>query len=833
MGGIALSNWTGPQEHPAGLLAGALVVTAAVAVLVSRRFPAISRHVATVVLALLAGAAGYQRHQVAITLPAQHVAYMLDAEPMLTRIVGEISTTPVTQAAEKHNPYLPYQPPPRTRFVLAAHALCTTEPATPTCGYVRVTVETDALAAGLGDVVELTGKLYRPRGPRNPGEPDWPQAQRLQGIHAGLSVEGNELVRKLAREGALHRRALARIRGCVRSVLFEPYAHVEADPATRLLDALVLGQRSAPTRALNEAFVRTGAVHFLAVSGFHVGVLAWVVWMFVRRVLRRAATPAALATTIVLIIYAIVAEHNAPILRAVTMGVLACLALLLRRPLCVINWLALATLCVLTVNPLELFRPGFQLSFLQVLVLLTLVPATFRMLMRRRADEPPTEAETLHALVWQKAGHWLAGLAMVCLVAWATSLPLVMYHFGRFSAWGWLFCMLLSPLVIITIVLGFVTIITAPAGPLATAVGHLLRWSTGGLLATVDRLAQVPGTLVEVRQPPLWLVALSYAALAWLVYFARRTHSEADIAASPSRPRRKVLVLVLLPALVVTGWLGWYHAPRPQDKACTLHVLAVGSGSASVLVTPDHTAAVFDAGTMGNWDVGLATARALDALRVRRLETVTISHANFDHFSGVHTLLERYTPGSLCTNPYLPSERAQKQSARQFFALLPPGTPPPEALRAGDERELGAALIEVLWPPDGIDDWEANDRSLVLRVRAFGRTILIPGDIERAGLRGLLAAERDGRVVLKSDVLIAPHHGSVIKRDTAAFYAAVAPEVVVVSTSKPRPKLAELLSETLPPTCRLVSTREAGAVAIRITRTGELRAETPYAQADE
>ena len=100
------------------------------------------------------------------------------------------------------------------------------------------------------------------------------------------------------------------------------------------------------------------------------------------------------------------------------------------------------------------------------------------------------------------------------------------------------------------------------------------------------------------------------------------------------------------------------------------------------------------------------------------------------------------------------------------------------------------------------------------------------GDIERNAIRALLSAHDDGRIDLRCDVLIAPHHGSVIAGDTAAFYAAVSPTVIVVSTAKERPRLAPLVRETLGNSCRLISTRDVGAVTVRITPAGELLVDT-------
>ncbi|MFQ5807294.1 MAG: ComEC/Rec2 family competence protein, partial [Phycisphaerae bacterium] len=352
---------------------------------------------------------GYARHQAAIRLPSNHVAHLATDEPLLTRLAGRIVTQPTTFPADTRNPFLPFDPSPRTRFVLAASELRTTDPPTPISGYVRVGVEAEGIEARMGDAVVVTGRLYRPRGPRNPGETDWARWNRSQNIYAGLSVDGAVYVQRIEEGGSTVRGLIGSLRAKAQSLLFEPFTQIESDQSMRLLDAMVLGHRSAAGRVLNEAFLRTGTIHFLTVSGFHVGVLAGSVWLLVRRLSRRGPRTAALITMIVIALYALIVEHNAAILRAATMGILLCVAQLTRRPFCGLNWLAFSALCILAYNPLELFRAGFQLSFVQVLALLTIVPRLYRLVVRRRtADEVPPDADTYPRLIAQRLWRWVA-----------------------------------------------------------------------------------------------------------------------------------------------------------------------------------------------------------------------------------------------------------------------------------------------------------------------------------------------------------------------------------------------------------------------------------------
>jgi competence protein ComEC len=327
------------------------------------------------------------------------------------------------------------------------------------------------------------------------------------------------------------------------------------------------------------------------------------------------------------------------------------------------------------------------------------------------------------------------------------------------------------------------------------------------------------------------LVVSTYGVLL-LLLVTRRARS--DPTRTP-RPRRAPLVhgVTLLritsAALVAIAWTGWTILPAGQGTGHAFHVLAAGNGGAMLLATPNGSAAVFDVGTDTNSDVGEATANALRALGIRRVDAVVISHGNIDHYSGLPTLMRRIPVERWLTNAHFAGQDDPRGPLQELLGHLPRRDLLPAALHAGDSLQVGDVELDVLWPPADLDEtWSVNDRSLVLRADIRGCTVLLTGDIETSALSALLAAEREGRVDLKADVLIAPHHGQVIPRVTADFLAAVAPRVVIASTRTPRPKLEALVAETLGEVARALLTVEAGAVVVRVGPDGQFATETPY-----
>jgi competence protein ComEC len=848
MAGIWLSDAVGPLTaswRNAIIMLPAIALAALLSVL-WRRAP---RHVLLVLISVIAATAGLARHQQVYDRPPHHIAHALADEPVLTRLVGRIVTTPIERPPLKLNPFLPFNPAPRTQFVLAVEELRTTDPPVRATGNLRVSIDASTHSLYLGQRVQLTGRIWRLFGPQNPGQVDWSRWYRHQGIDAGMTVEGIVHIMPLPDPIAWWPRLVTGLRQTVQSLLYEPYADLDTDEFARLLDVMILGQRSTADRALNEAFLRAGGMQFLAVSGFNVMVLALAAWWVVRLLPGTGVRLAATAAILAIFTFTLVTEPNAPILRGATGVALLVVAWAIGRPVCALNSLSLAGVGILLSSPNELFRAAFQLTFVQVAVLIVVVPRVYGWVFRRHRDEMPAaaEAQTVRRLALRVVIRWTAELALVCLCMWASALPLVLWHFGRFTPWGWLGSLLLTPLVIwITVLslaataakallallatlLGLVLQRSIDLLPLlGTALGFMLLRSTDALLWSVRLFEHLPGAIIDCQPPPAWLVAASYVALFMLV-----VPGNASGSAQGPRPRRPIRGLTLVKinavALLLLAWLGWIILPASRGVGHAVHVLAAGDGNAILLTAPDGSAAVLDVGTDTNSDIGETAARALRAVGVRRVDDVLVSHANLDHYSGLPTLLDRLPVERWLTNAYFASQCAAG-APEELLARLPPLHRQPGGLHAGDQLRIGDATLDVLWPPEGLGEtWTVNDRSLAIRVTADGQTLLLTGDLEARGLSALLTAEQCGQVSLRADVLIAPHHGQVLPGVTERFYAAVSPRVVIVSTRTPRPKLAALVADTLGPTARVLLTGEVGAVTVRISPAGELFLETPCA----
>lgn len=726
---------------------------------------------------IVAGAAvGALLHDTAMRRwPAEHIVRYVRRDPPPVRLVGTVVTTPQTRERNAGAVWFPELP--STRFVVQADHFVTREEPVPVAGLVSVIVREPALAVGAGDRIDLHGRLRHVAPPSNPGSNDWRLAKRRNGILVEMSCRRADDVRVLAPEASRWLAGLTRARLRARSAMLDNTYSPDV-PGSGFLSAMILGQRSEIDPALNEAFIRSGTVHYLSVSGAHVGMLVGTVWgagLLLGAGRRRCAAVAMVLATA----YAVLAEPSPPIVRAAIMTDLACVALLLRRPLRVANWLALSALILLVMQPTNLFNAGFQLSYVTLLTIIYVPPRIHEAAGRWYRKIIPARDPLLSPEIQQRIGmqppphRWTAALShlgwlfSVSISAWAVGGLLATHHFHQFQLWGWLNTVVLVPLIWLVMMLGLIKTVLAAFVPLlAKLLGYPLVILTDLLIGLVEAMAALPGSGVATPAVSATVVAIGLLAIAtWTLRPYLRWSADAT--------RMGLLVSAIV--------LAWATAPRGPSNSFTLHALSVGSGTAVVIELPDGKTLLYDIGSfppydLERWTVGPLLARDHCA----RIDAVLLSHANLDHYGGMFDLLARRSVRAVVTTPHFEHAALERSTSRRLIDTFRQDGLRWHILSAGDRlTATGEVDFDILWPIEAeIAPADSNDTSMVVRMSCRGIRILLTGDIEEYAMGHLLASSD-----LRADVLLLPHHGSV-ESNTAAFIRAVDPAFCIRSTGR-------------------------------------------------
>ncbi len=202
------------------------------------------------------------------------------------------------------------------------------------------------------------------------------------------------------------------------------------DPALTIIQALLLGDRSGMDRELQDSFIKSGAIHLLAVSGLHVGVLYMLLGSFLSLFFKPSNVISILFSLGFLFSYAFITGFSPSVSRAALMFAVIHIGRATNRNTNIYNSLAVSASLLLIINPLFLYHVGFWLSHLAVLGIVAFYPLINGLL-------------TFRFVVWRH----LWSLMAVSLAAQITTWPVSLYTFGAFPTWFLLSNLLMLPLV--------------------------------------------------------------------------------------------------------------------------------------------------------------------------------------------------------------------------------------------------------------------------------------------------------------------------------------------------------------------------------------------------
>ena len=726
------------------------------------------------------------------------LAAWMDDEPVLVRVQGEAMAAPELRDRTAGSLGLFDYRPPATYFPMRVDALIGPDGSS-TSVRTKLYVRVDEAVAPfrVGDHLDATGWLHQVGAPLNPGEMDFRRYARALGQAGLLTVERRELlIVSLTAQPSLRSKLLNwrdALRQRASGWLLSNLPDTERTQRDALLAALLLGQRGADLTGLGESFRRVGLAHLLAISGFHLGVLAGFVLLLARLSGRTHRWHGWLVIATVLM-YLILVEVRMPVLRAGVMTIAASLALVFGRRLRVRGLIALSAILLLLWRPDQLFTPGFQLSYAVVLGLIHLQPV----LRQRWFGAPDQLAESASQMV----GQWLRTAFAVAMTAWLIATPIQMYHFGSMSPLGVPLTMVALPLVALLLALGYVKIVLAILLPSASLLlGVLLAIGTEVLIVIVQTIDTVPGSVVRVPYP--WAV-WSLLALAWIYWWVMR---------DGWRERRVQWVT----AAVLVIWLLWPMLPVGRNPALRIDMLAVGDGSCYV-VRSGRSTVIFDAGSSDDLDAGRRLiVPAMRRLGVRRIDAVVISHPNLDHYSAALELVDDFGVDTVLVTPQL-FEQAQADPFGPVAYLLQELTDrfvSVSSVSKGEVRTFGQASWSWLHPQSDQSYERVNDGSMVVRIEAADRRVLLCGDIQRRAMSSLM----DGDDFLEADIVELPHHGS-HHNLAQTFISTVNPQIVLQSTGWSRWR-RDRWADTLMGATRLVTARD-GACWVEIDDRGAI-----------
>ncbi|NCC09072.1 MAG: ComEC family competence protein [Bacteroidia bacterium] len=350
-----------------------------------------------------------------------------------------------------------------------------------------------------------------------------------------------------------------------------------------VLAALTVGYKEELSTDVREQFSVAGVSHILALSGFHVALLAGLITLLSSRLpfkFRGSGLFRLLMTLTLLWGFAFLTGLSASVIRSVSMFSILSASYLLRRQPLTLNTVACTALLMLICRPLWLFDVGFQLSFIAVVSILQLQPPIHRWLLRLKVKN-----------------KWLNGLISTSMAAQVGTLPLLLLYFHRFPTHFLLSNILVIPLVTLIIYLAVLMVVLLPIPVLASFLARIIGWALTLLGETIHLLDNLPYASID----GIWIDPIEALGCYLCLFLLLSYQAQATV--------RKIANGLILLCLLCTYHLISFSQLAPHRQLIFYNVRGcpaihcIVSRSQSYLVTPDSTSQLSQlrAATRNHW----------------------------------------------------------------------------------------------------------------------------------------------------------------------------------------------------------------------------------------
>lgn len=431
----------------------------------------------------------------------------------------------------------------------------------PMTGRILVSLANDSLSQAVryGDELLLWGAPQRVTPPLNPHQFSYARYLHFQNLHYQKYARAEDWLRVSQGGGyALLRHMYAYRRMSLRAMEERLRTSTYGVAA-----ALVLGDKSQLDDELQTAYADTGAIHVLAVSGLHVGIVALVLNFLLGLVIGRRSRWQWAKVVLVIVglwAFALITGAAPSVLRASTMFTFLTIGIYNRTPSSIYNNLSISAFLLLVWNPYLLYSVGFQLSYCAVLGIVYFQPKVYRLWYapHRVLD-----------YVWQ--------LTAVSIGAQLGTLPLSLMYFHQFPLLFFVSGLIVIPLATVILSMGLLLMTLAPWWSWgADVVGWCMDWVLWGQNGMIAALSGLPMHKIEGIWLARWDVLLLVLSIGALIVRIER---------SEQAGRWRWVWMVGLLGLGVSQWVQVYQAQQRQ----TLAVYAVRGGSAVSVTTGRQT----------------------------------------------------------------------------------------------------------------------------------------------------------------------------------------------------------------------------------------------------
>jgi competence protein ComEC len=462
----------------------------------------------------------------------------------------------------------------KIRFILSAENLILEKDTLQVSGSILVSIKPSkqiissdsAILPEAGDRILLFGDLTDAPEETNPGEFNYRNYLYLNDIDKTFRVHYTDDIGIISRNNLNY--AEQNIVLPARKYAIKNISEFIGGDEAAFLNGLVTGYRSDLSQDIKDNFVKAGVMHILAVSGLNVAYVILIL-SFIFSFFRVHLIPKIILYIIALTFYTYFTGATASIIRAVIMGAVILIVLVVQRRINFYNIIGFSAIVILAIDSKQLFNPGFILTYSSVLSIV--------FFMDRFNHLFPDFGKRKKGI--RLFFNKLFLVFLTTISAQIGVLPITVLYFSKISLIGIFANLIAIPLSNISLALGFFQIIT---GTFSTFLCSVIAASNKLLLMFqlwfIKECSSFNFSYVEI----FGITTASIITFYFVIFILATSERNKFI------PRILISIVIVL-TFVIYGYR--------DDNTLRITYLSMGNSDCTHIETPDGSHILIDAGT--------------------------------------------------------------------------------------------------------------------------------------------------------------------------------------------------------------------------------------------
>ena len=579
--------------------------------------------------------------------------------------------------------------------------------------------------------------------------------------------------------------------------------------------AFLMGDSSFISDEQKEMYSNANLSHILAISGMHVTyVIAGVGWLLQKSDKRKSRY----IYILLLLLFCKFTGSSVSVIRAVIMYIIFIISKVFYRKSDTLNNVAVSCLRILFINPYNILDLGFQLSFagtLGIILFNKKVNKFFENLLILKTsffnysnvfDNNEKVNNMLKynekvVLIIKK----IYSILSVSISANILIFPILMYNFNTISFVFIISNILITPILGIMSLFGYVTIFSSL---ISMKIANIISIIIKILINIFIILANLSSKLSIMRfvcvTPNVINIIIIYVVIVYIFKFYNKNHNYFIIK----------IVSIFMVILI------FFNLIIKFNSGLKIHFIDVGQGDCSLIITNTNKTILIDGGgsETGNYDVGknVLLPYLLDR-KIKHIDYMFFSHLDSDHALGLFTVIENMK----VNNIVISVQGKETENYKYLLELVSKKKINLIYVYSGNKLNIGDVKVTILHPQKQlIINNTINNNSIVCKLEYKSFSMLFTGDIENEA-EELIQSKN---VNLNADILKVAHHGSKTS-SSQEFLNLVKPKIALIGVGEKNKfghPNAEILERFKYIGTKIYRTDKNGEITVIVNKNGKI-----------